>query len=85
MSDKARLAWRCRRGTKELDMLLRGFLDSQYSLLQPAEQTTFAKLLELQDPVLLEWFWGRAEPPEDLAAMIARIREYATSTIGDRA
>ena len=48
----AKLRWRCRRGTKELDMLTLRYLDSHYEHANVDEQCAFAALLEMQDPEL---------------------------------
>ncbi len=75
MSDSAgRLRWRCRRGMKELDVLLLGYLEQHYPHTSAAERQAFADLLELPDPQLWSYLSGR-EPPADeqLAALIERI------------
>jgi len=79
MANFAQLAWRCRRGTRELDLLLRGFLDSQYSLLERSEQLLFESLLDYQDPELIDMFWGQTNPKDKYTSLIARIREHATN------
>ena len=48
----AKLRWRCRRGTKELDMLTLRYLDFHFMQAGVDEQCAFAALLELQDPEL---------------------------------
>ena len=50
--DLAKLRWRCRRGTKELDTLTLKYLDHYFSQAEIKEQCAFAELLELQDPEL---------------------------------
>ena len=50
--DIAKLRWRCRRGTKELDTLTIKYLDNYFSHADLDEQCAFAALLELQDPML---------------------------------
>lgn len=74
MGADGRLRWRCRRGMRELDRLLLGYLDTRYSGASAAEQAEFAALLELQDPVLWRYLTGRDEPPEAAQrALIAQI------------
>ena len=48
----AKLRWRCRRGTKELDTLTLRYLDCHFDQADVEEQCAFAALLELQDPEL---------------------------------
>ncbi len=45
MQQLAKLRWQCRRGTKELDLLLQRYLDSGYLLADDEEQALFAQLL----------------------------------------
>jgi len=78
MSELARLTWRCRRGVRELDLLLQGFLTNEYPRLSPQDKHRFAEMLEAQDPVLLDWFWGRAAPPPELETIVERIRYKST-------
>ncbi|MDZ7841361.1 MAG: succinate dehydrogenase assembly factor 2 [Gammaproteobacteria bacterium] len=71
----SKLRWRCRRGTRELDVILTRFLDQTYPHLSVSEQALFASLLDQQDPDLAAWIWGGVTPPERWAGLIARIRE----------
>jgi len=62
-----RLAWRCRRGMKELDLLLAGWLRDRYPAASQTERAAFAAFLELPDPVLARYLLG-GESPADRAA-----------------
>ncbi|MGQ0659022.1 MAG: FAD assembly factor SdhE [Chromatiales bacterium] len=69
------IRWRCRRGIKELEVLLERFLASAYSTLSEPEKCGFGRLLEEKDPDLLGWLSGRAQPEDRvLAAIVQRIR-----------
>jgi antitoxin CptB len=73
-----RLRWRCRRGMRELDRLLSGYLADGYAQGSSDEQQAFRDLLELQDPQLFAYFLGREQPASaPLAAIIARITQVA--------
>ena len=73
-----RIQWRCRRGTRELDALLGGWLDARRDSIDAGELATFDALLDQQDPVLWDWLMGHAEPPRaDWRAIVAEIRERA--------
>lgn len=73
-----RLAWQCRRGMRELDELLFGFLNRHYPGLGQAELDSFARLLEYPDGVLLEWLMGRMVPTDrDVAHIVREIRHAA--------
>ncbi len=66
-----RLRWRCRRGMKELDVLLVRWLEQRHSVVDDATRATFDRLLELPDPDLNSWFLGRARPDDpDLATLV---------------
>jgi len=62
MSELSRLRWQCRRGMKELDVLLEAYLNNRFSQATSAEQQAFAALLELPDPILMSYIVGRASP-----------------------
>jgi antitoxin CptB len=57
-----RLRWRCRRGTKELDRILGGYLDQDYAQAPLEQQRAFAALLEVQDPDIYDWLMGVQTP-----------------------
>ncbi len=54
----ARLRWHCRRGMRELDVLLMKYMDQVFPQASPASQVAFAALLDLQDPELLALLTG---------------------------
>jgi len=77
MSDTslARLRWRCRRGTKELDALYGWWLEHRYAGADGDTRSAFEALLEVQDPDLWDWTIGRGRAPRaDWQAIIDDIR-----------
>jgi antitoxin CptB len=73
-----RLAWQCRRGMRELDELLLGFLTEGYAALDAAGRAAFDTLLAYPDAVLLELLMGRMTPADKEASDIVRaIRDTA--------
>lgn len=72
-----RLRWLCRRGTKELDMLLAGFVDEGgYERLGKEGQAAFCRLLEQEDWLLQEWLIYGSTPMEgELRDIVERIRQ----------
>ena len=66
----ARLRWRCRRGMRELDRILEGFLEAGYRELPAAEKQRFAEILEYPDPDLHAYLVGRAEPSDPAVARL---------------
>ena len=74
-ADVARLRWRCRRGMRELDALLIGFVDRCGAGFTAVEMATFEGVLELPDPVLHSYLLGRSAPADAATAeFIERIR-----------
>jgi len=76
-TERAKTAWRCRRGTRELDLVLLGFFERHYDRLPAAEQELFRQLLGEQDPVLSAWLLreNNAETKDagKFTALIAKI------------
>ncbi|MBU6525957.1 succinate dehydrogenase assembly factor 2 [Methylocystis sp. MJC1] len=56
-------AWR--RGMRELDILIGGFVDARIDALSEAELDELEVLLDLPDAELLSWLAGGAEPPQE--------------------
>ncbi len=75
-----RLLWRCRRGMKELDVLLERFARRELPGASPEQRHTLTRLLELPDPVLVDYLLGQAIPPDaELAGLVHRIAGQATA------
>lgn len=72
-AQRARIAWRCRRGLLELDLILQRFLATHYPVLNESERACFARLLEESDAELWEWIQG-AEPMPEYRELVARLR-----------
>ena len=66
--------WHSRRGMLELDLLLLPFYDEVFADLDSSEQQAFIKLLEQEDPDLLQWFarQGVSEDPA-LQSLVEKI------------
>jgi antitoxin CptB len=58
-AELSRLRWRCRRGMRELDVLLERFMERDYAEAGAEERAAFETLLNLQDPEILELITGR--------------------------
>jgi antitoxin CptB len=72
-NDLGKLRWRCRRGMKELDVLLARYVDERFCSASNVEQEAFRRLLETQDTVLHAYCLGSQRPPPEFAALIERI------------
>jgi antitoxin CptB len=75
MDPEARaLRWRCRRGMKELDVLLERYAAAALPQADAAERRLLARLLEQPDPELAGYFLGGQAPLEpEMAALVTRI------------
>ncbi|HEX7718458.1 MAG TPA: succinate dehydrogenase assembly factor 2 [Woeseiaceae bacterium] len=54
----AHLRWQCRRGMRELDELLTGYLETRFAAAGETEQAAFRALLALPDSELIEYLLG---------------------------
>ena len=71
----SRLRWLCRRGMKELDVVLTRYLEHTYESAATSEQDQFRELLQMPDPDLYNLLLGRktATDPE-YAGFLQRLR-----------
>lgn len=76
------LRWRCRRGMRELDVLLLKFLELRYPALSQAQKETFEAVLQLQDPDLYAMLTGKLLPESsEIKAMIGLLLEVSSETV----
>lgn len=68
-------AWH--RGTKEMDLILGPFADAHVESYGAAELDRLEALMDEEDPPLLTWVMGQAEPPEHVD------REFLDLVIAD--
>jgi antitoxin CptB len=83
MSDRvsmSRLRWHCRRGMLELDLLLQGFVECGYELLDAEEQALFIQLLTLPDQELFDNLLAIKDPEKkEFSRVITKIRHAVTT------
>jgi antitoxin CptB len=72
MIPPARVLWKCRRGMREMDILLARFLERGYDALDADGRADFDRLLELSDQDLLRWLCGVGLPDEAALAQLVR-------------
>ena len=66
-----RLRWRCRRGMRELDLLLERWFELHFEAAGAARQRAFRWLLDEPDPQIVGWLFGRIRPDDpELAALV---------------
>jgi antitoxin CptB len=79
--EEGRLAWRCRRGMKELDLVLTRYLRERWPVATDAERSQFERILQLPDPELAAYLMGRETAPDlPMQAMLDQLRGAGTTT-----
>ena len=58
------LRWRCRRGMRELDLLLSRWLDRRWGTADVGRRDAFLRLLEEPDPQLVDWLLNGQRPAD---------------------
>ena len=79
MSERARLAWRCRRGRREWDLLLLEWLERHFESTTAAQRARFEAVLELPDPELEHYL---LQAPHPLQADLPEPLEVAEPLTG---
>ena len=67
-----RLEWRCRRGMKELDLMLLRYLRGGHALAASDERAAFVEFLELPDPDLVRYLIAGDVPHDPRHAALCR-------------
>jgi len=70
MNDVAQLIWHCRRGMRELDLLLVSYCEKCYTAANTVEQRTFAQLLDLPDDLIYDYLFGEKQPDTTETAIL---------------
>lgn len=73
MTQGSSLIWRCRRGIKEMDLLLQRFIETRFHKLSEQEKLAFAELLDQQDPDIMDWILERSVPPTDTLKIAVKL------------
>lgn len=73
------ILWRCRRGIREMDLLLQRFVETRYDTLSDEQKSAFSELLEQADLDIMDWIMKRSIPPTNsLKTVIQLIRDCNT-------
>lgn len=73
----SRLRWQCRRGMRELDALLLGWLERRYPTASDTDISAFQELLTVSDPELVGYLLKKEVPrSEPIAAVVRQIFEH---------
>lgn len=75
-TEKKRLAWRCRRGMLELDIVLQAFINSHFASLSEAELVELDALLDYPDNDFWDLVSTRKEVlgNENLSSLLGKLR-----------
>jgi len=77
LDDISKLKWRCRRGTKELDFLLEGYLMKHYAQANNEEQSLFVELLTFQDSQLILYLLGdKKSESREIDQLLKKIKGF---------
>lgn len=78
MSELLRLRWLCRRGMKELDVIMSRYLEHHYESASMADRGKFKRLLEMPDPDLYDLLLGRSEATDpELRQIVGVLRNLS--------
>ncbi len=81
--DHNRVRWLCRRGMKELDLVINRFFENEYDSLSEQDQIYFKDFLEVEDPEIYSWIMGRTTPEnQHHAAIINKLQNMFDKPIG---
>ena len=79
--NRSRLLWRCRRGIREMDIVLQEFLNQSYDTLSDTEKISFSKLLNEADLDILNWIMKKDEPENDGVKNIIKLIRHSRKKI----
>lgn len=77
---RARLRWQCRRGMRELDVLLSAWLEQRFDGASERQKAAFERLLALPDPELAGYLLqGKTVADPELGDVIQQLRGHRST------
>lgn len=71
------LKWKCRRGMKELDILMETYFLNEYDHASDERKRAFETLLDYQDPVIIDLLFERyRDDNSEIQALIDILKSY---------
>lgn len=70
------LRWRSRRGMKELDVLFERYQERRQQFADANERDAYVRLLDCEDPQILQWIMQQAPVPDEFQHVIAQLRRH---------
>lgn len=79
--EQRKVIYQARRGLKELDYYIDPYVREHYLTAEPEEQAVFAKLLQEEDPDLLDWFLFNQPPKAEYLPLIQKLKQLKTQSL----
>ncbi len=78
-----RVRWLCRRGMKELDIVMNRYRENNYDTRSTEDKQHFREFLGLDDPDIFSWIMGRGQPENPhYATIIKQLQNMFDKPIG---
>ncbi len=77
--ESTQIRWQCRRGMRELDELLLGYLEHRFDAAGNTEKAAFRSLLALPDPDLVGYLLQQQSHPPELTVVIQKLLDRSDS------
>lgn len=73
--EQRKIIYRARRGLKELDYYIDPYVRYHFLMADDNEQSTFARLVDQEDPDLLDWFlFNKTAPDSEIGELILKMK-----------
>ena len=79
--DRNRVLWRCRRGTRETDLLLQAFTARYYDQLDVPLRMHFVALLNEADLDIMAWVMGTRHAPQHYRPVIRLLQQFSDAHV----
>lgn len=80
--EQRKIIYRARRGLKELDYYIDPYIRQHFLTADPHEQAVFARLVEQEDPDLLDWFlFNKSAPDTEIGTLIEKLKQLKSQEI----
>lgn len=79
-AELGRIRWQCRRGIKEVEVVLIPYFERFFLSSSPEKQQMFLSLLSCTDVEMFEWFTYRSKPEDEgMKVFVAEVLEKLQS------
>jgi antitoxin CptB len=70
----SKLKWKCRKGVRELDILLSKYIETSYDILSPKEKDIFVEFIEKDTYEILDILMNKKNSNEKFINIIAALK-----------